>query len=120
MKEYELGEMEDRFARLIWAHAPVSSGDLVKLCGEEFQWKKSTTYTMLKRLCQRGLFKNEGGMVTVLMSQEEFRVLQGEAFLEESFGGSLPSFLAAFSKRRKLSAAEVAKLRQMIDDYEEE
>ncbi len=120
MKQYELGEMENRFARLIWAKAPVSSGELVKLCSERFQWKKSTTYTMLKRLCQRGLFRNEGGTVTVLISEEEFRGLQGEVFLEESFGGSLPSFLAAFSKRRKLSAAEIAKLQQLIDDYQEE
>lgn len=119
MNQTQLGEMERRFAELIWESAPVGSGELVRLCEERFGWKKSTTYTMLKRLCQRGLFENTGGQVTVLMSREDFSALQGETFLKESFGGSLPHFFAAFTRRNKLSHEEIEQLRQMIENYDE-
>ena len=119
MNQTQLGEMERRFAELIWESAPVGSGELVRLCEERFGWKKSTTYTMLKRLCQRGLFENTGGQVMVLMSREDFSALQGETFLQESFGGSLPHFFAAFTRRNKLSHEEVEQLRQMIENYDE-
>lgn len=120
MEQFKLGEMEQRFAELIWTHAPIPSGKLAKLCEEAFDWKRTTTYTMLKRLCDRGIFANEGGTVVVRMTQEEFQAAQGEQFIEENFDGSLPRFLAAFSSRRKLSAREVEELRRLIEDYEED
>lgn len=119
MVQYKLGEMEQKFADLIWAHEPVSSGVLVSLCAEELNWKKSTTYTMLRRLCDRQIFKNQDGQVTSLMSKEEFHAGQGEEFIKETFGGSLPMFLAAFSRRHKLSEKEIGELKKLIDDYEE-
>lgn len=115
-----LGEMEYRFAKLIWANAPVKSGQLVKLAGDAFGWKKSTTYTMLKRLCMRGLFENDGGEVRVLMLREDYHLQQGEQVLAEGFGGSLPGFLAAFTRRRRLSSKEIEELRQLIEQYEED
>ena len=115
MKDYQLGEIETRFADLIWEHQPVSSGELVKLCEKELDWKKSTTYTMLRRLCQRGIFENSGGLVTALMSREQFKALQSEKFIEETFDGSLPRFLAAFSSRKHLSEDEVRQLQELID-----
>lgn len=120
MQQYKLGEMEQKFADLIWEKAPIASGELVKLCGGVFNWKRTTTYTMLKRLCDRELFVNENGTVLVRMMKEEFQAAQGEQFLEENFDGSLPVFLAAFSRRRKLSGREVAELKKMIEEYEEE
>lgn len=114
MEKYQLGVMESRFADLIWANAPVASGELVRLCGEEFGWKKSTTYTMLKRLCARGIFQNEGGTITPMMSKEELGTLQGEQFLSDAFGGSLPKFLAAFTRRNQLSEQEIAALEALI------
>lgn len=120
MHPYKLGEMEEKFAELLWKKAPVASGELVKLCGEVFHWKRTTTYTMLKRLSQRGLFVNENGMVRACMTREEFLAARGEQFLNDNFEGSLPVFLAAFSRRRKLSGREVAQLKKMIEEYEEE
>ena len=120
MEQWKLGEMEKRLAELIWEHAPIASGQLAKLCGEEFGWKRTTTYTMLKRLCDRGFFANESGTVVVRMAREEFGVTQGERVLEEHFEGSLPRFLAAFSRRRRLSAGEVEELRRLIENFEEE
>lgn len=116
MEEYKLGIMEMRFAQLIWKREPVSSGELVKLCEAQFEWKKSTTYTMLRRLCQRGIFCNEDGMVTSLMSREEFDALQSEKFVEEKFSGSLPRFLAAFTRRNKLSDKDIDELVRLIDE----
>ena len=117
MAEYKLGVVETKFADLIWAHAPQSSGALVRLCEQELEWKKSTTYTMLKRLCQRGLFANDSGTVTALISKEEFAARQSEKFVEEAFHGSLPQFLAAFSSRKPLSEQEIAALQQLIDQH---
>ena len=117
MNELRLGAVETRFAELIWAHEPLSSGELVKLCQEELQWKKSTTYTILRRLCQRGLFENRGGTVHALVTQEEYQLRQGERFLEARFGGSLPLFVAAFTRRGKLKEDEVEELRRLIDSY---
>ena len=116
MTDYRLGAMETRFAQLIWDNAPVSSGELVKLCEKELSWKKSTTYTMLRRLCERGIFKNEDGAVTALMSREDFAALQSEKFVEETFDGSLPRFLAAFASRNKLSEQEIEQLQRLIDE----
>ena len=115
MSEYKLGAVESRFADIIWQNAPLSSSLLAKLAEQELSWKKSTTYTVLKRLCDRGLFRNERGTVVVLIPREEFYALQSEAFVEETFAGSLPAFLAAFGSRKKLSAREVDELKRVID-----
>lgn len=120
MEAYKLGEMEARFADLIWEHAPIRSCELTKLCESQFDWKRTTTYTMLKRLCERGMFENERGMVQVKMTKEEFQSGQGRTFIEEHFDGSLPLFLTAFSRKNKLSREDVEKLQQMIDSYWEE
>ena len=110
-----LGAVETRFADLIWAHEPLSSGELVRLCEKELHWKKSTTYTVLRRLCERGIFRNDSGTVTSLLSKEQFSAMQSEQFVEETFEGSLPRFLAAFSTRRKLSVEEIDALQALID-----
>lgn len=119
MDNYTLGTVEARFADLIWDHEPLTSGELVKLCEMALKWKKSTTYTVLKKLCDRGIFRNQGGMVTSLLSREEFRGLQSEKFVEDTFSGSLPAFLAAFTSRKRLSEAELQELRNLIEGQEE-
>ena len=119
MEKYKLGEMETAFAEIIWNNAPVSSGELVKICEKELDWKKSTTYTMLKRLCQREIFENDGGTVKVLISRDEFKAAQSEEFVAETFGGSLPMFLTAFTKHNKLSAKEIEEIKSLIDNYKE-
>ena len=116
MEKHKLGAMEMQFAELIWSKEPISSGELVKLCEKELGWKKSTTYTMLRRLCERGIFQNEGGTVRALMSREELAALQSEKFVEETFGGSLPKFLVAFTMRNKLSEQELEQLQRLIDE----
>ena len=119
MEAYKLGEMEEKFAELIWEHAPIRSGELTKLCQKAFDWKRTTTYTMLKRLCERGLFANEDGLVVVRMKREDFQAVRGEQFIEENFEGSLPLFLAAFTRRKKLGEKEIQMLKELIDNYEE-
>lgn len=116
MAEYKLGEIEMRFADIIWKHEPLPSGELVKLCTQELNWKKSTTYTILRRVCERGLFQNKNGIVTSLVSKEEFFSMQSEKFIEDTFAGSLPKFLAAFTRRKKLSDKEIAQLKKIIED----
>ena len=120
MDELSLGSVEGRFADIIWQREPVSSGELVKICEKELEWKKSTTYTVLKKLCDRGIFKNEGGRVTSLISKEEYCSIRSQRFVEDTFEGSLPAFIAAFTSRQKLSAEEIAEIRKMIDSYKEE
>ena len=115
MDELKLGAIEARFADLIWHNEPISSGELVKLCQQELTWKKPTTYTVLRRLCERGLFQNEGGTVSALVSREDFYALQSEKFVEETFDGSLPAFLAAFGSRKKLSDKEIDELEKLIE-----
>ena len=120
MEENKLGAMEMKFAELIWANAPIGSGALVRLCEEALGWKKSTTYTMLRRLCQRGIFKNENSTVTAVLSRADFDARQSEEFVEEKFDGSLPRFLAAFTSRKKLSDAEIDALQRLIDESRRE
>ena len=117
MEELKLGTVESKFADIICENEPISSGQLVKLCGQQLDWKKSTTYTMLKRLCERGLFQNEKGMVSALMTKEEFGAAQSEKIIEESFDGSLPAFIAAFASRKRLSLDDVDEIQKMIDSY---
>ena len=118
--EPNLTEAEEYVAELVWQRGPLSSGELVSLCAQQLGWKKSTTYTILKRLEGKGVLRNESGQVTALISREEFQSLQGCRFIDGSFGGALPSFLAAFTRRRKLNAEEVRQLREMIEQFEEE
>ena len=120
MAELKLGAVEAQFAEIIWEHEPLSSTELVKLAGEKLGWKKSTTYTILKRLCQREIFQNEGGTVTSLLSKEEFAACQSEQFVEETFDGSLPAFVAAFTTRKKLSQKEYDQLQALIDERRRE
>lgn len=115
MADYRLGEIEMKFATLIWQNEPISSGELAKLAESKLNWKKSTTYTILKRLCDRGIFNNEKGCVTSLLSFEEFQAKQSEEFVEEAFKGSLPSFVAAFVSKKKLSSEEIEELQRIID-----
>ena len=115
MIEYRLGEIEMKFAEIIWGNEPLSSGELAKRCEIELNWKKSTTYTILKRVCERGLFQNEGGVVTSVVSKQEFLSKQSTRFVVETFGGSLPGFVAAFTAGRKLSEEEIAELQKIIE-----
>lgn len=119
MREYKLAEGEARFAELIWEKEPITSPELVKLCEREFQWKKSTTYTVLKKLCERGIFQNEKAVVTSLISKEEFYGYKSRKFVEESFGGSIPRFLTAFMGGKKLTKEQAAEIRELIDRFEE-
>ena len=114
--EYRLGEIETRFANLIWEHEPLSSAELVKYAESELAWKKSTTYTVLRRLIEKGIFQNENGAVTSRLTREEFAAAQSEQFVEETFSGSLPQFLAAFARRKKLTAREIEELQRFIDE----
>ena len=116
MDDYRLGAVERRFADLIWENEPLSSGELVKLCEGALQWKKSTTYTVLKKLCENGLVQNDHGTVSSLVSAEEYDAALSHKIVEETFHGSLPAFLAAFSRRKTLSSEEVAQLQRLIDD----
>ena len=113
-------EFERKLADLIWDNEPIASGELVKLCEVNLQWKKSTTYTMLKRICEQKMFQNENATVTSLVSREEYLQGQGEQFLEQNFGGSIQSFLAAFMNRQKLTRKQIQEIRDMIDRYEED
>lgn len=119
MSDYQLGAVEAKFADIIWENEPLSSARLAQLSAEKLSWKKSTTYTVLKRLCGKGLFENTKGTVTSLISRQEFYSLQSEKFVEETFNGSLPAFLAAFTSRKKLTAEEVNRLRRMVEEFEE-
>ena len=119
MNELNLGMVESRFADIIWQNEPITTQELVRRCEEALQWKRTTTYTVLKRLSDRGLCQNVGGTVTSLLSRDEFYARRTEKFVEETFDGSLPAFLAAFSARKALTADEVAEIRRLIDGYEE-
>lgn len=115
MNNWRLGAVEARFADMIWNNAPLTSGELAKMAGKVLGWKKTTAFTVLKRLCDREIFKNEGGIVTVRISREDFYARQSEEYLQDSFGGSLPAFVAAFSSRKKLTEKEMEELQGIID-----
>ena len=115
MIDARLGEIEARFADIIWQNEPLHSRVLAELAEKELSWKKSTTYTILKRLCERGMFQNSNGMVTSRISKEEFHALQSEKFVDETFHGSLPAFLAAFGSRKKLTDTEIKELTKVIE-----
>lgn len=117
MNKIHLGEVESKFADIIWENEPLATSELTKLCEEKLNWKRTTTYTVLKRLGKRGLFCNNGGIVTSLISRDEFNSLKSEMFIDESFNGSLPAFLAAFSSSRKLTDEDVSEIKKLIDTY---
>ena len=118
--EIELGEIQEQFAEIIWDNEPIASGKLVKIADERLGWKKSTTYTVLRKLCEKGLFQNSDGIVTSVISKAEFDHAKSNKFVNDNFGGSLPSFIAAFTGRKKLSEKEVAKIQKMIDSFKGE
>lgn len=119
MKTYKLAEAEEKFAELIWANEPIGSGDLVKLSGKEMNWKKSTTYTVLKKLCDKGIFQNENAVVVSLITRDEYDARQSIGFVEDVFGGSLPRFLTSFVGAKKLSKHQAEELKKIIDQYKE-
>lgn len=120
MSDIQLGVIESRFADMIWKNEPVSSSALVKMAGEELQWKRTTVHTVLRRLCDKGLFQNDNGTVTSLVSREQFYAMQSQQFVDTTFHGSFPAFLAAFTKNRSLTDAERDMVRKMIDEAEED
>ena len=113
-------ESEYRFCLILWEHEPVPSGKLVELCKENLGWSKATTYTVIRRLSERGVLKNENTIVSSLISKEEAQKSRLEAMVEETFEGSMPAFIAAFSKSKKLSRQEVDQLQALIDNFQEE
>ena len=116
MSDIRMGEAESRFAEIIWNNESLPSGQLAKLAEGELNWKKTTSFTVLKRLCDRGIFQNEGGTVTSKLSREEYYARHSQQYVAETFGGSLPAFLAAFSSRKKLSNQELDALKKLIDE----
>ena len=119
MEDIKLGVVESKFADIIWRDEPLPSGELVKICEKELSWKKPTTYTVLRKLCEKGIFRNEEGTVSSLISRQDFYALQSEKFVEETFEGSLPAFIAAFTKRKQLTKDEIEELKRLIDTCEE-
>lgn len=120
MAQLELGEVQEAFARLVWEHEPIASGELVKLCEKELNWKKPTTYTVLRKLCEKGLFRNEKGMVSAAISREDFYSAKSEQFVRETFDGSLPAFIASFISHKNLTAKEAEEIQSMIDAFKKE
>ena len=120
MGEKRLGNIESKFAYIIWANEPISSGELVKIAEKTLNWKKSTTYTVLKKLCDRGIFQNDKSVVSSIISKEDFYAMQTEEFVNETFNGSLPAFLAAFTKRKKLTRSEAQEVKELIENFEED
>ena len=120
MPEMRLGMVEAHFADIVWQHAPLSTRELIKLCEKELNWKRTTTYTVLKKLCERGIFHMEKSMVTVLITKEEFSSMQSQQFVQEHFQGSLPAFIAAFAAGHTPSAKDLEQIKKMIQQYEDE
>lgn len=120
MNTPKIFDSELKFCQILWEHQPVKSSELVRLCAQELGWKKSTTYTVIKRLSDRGIVHTENAVVTALVDREAVQSAESRAFVERSFGGSLPGFLTAFVGGRGLTAAEADELRRMIDRFEEE
>ncbi|ANY70120.1 BlaI/MecI/CopY family transcriptional regulator [Paenibacillus sp. BIHB 4019] len=119
MKSYKLTESEIKFTDLIWKNEPITSGDLVKRCQEEMNWKKSTTYTVLKKLCEKGLLQNENSVVSALITRDEYYANQSLRFVEDTYGGSLPKFLTAFMGGKKLNNRQAEELKKLIDEHKE-
>ena len=119
MNGYKLGEIEMKFADIIWDNEPLTTKELVGIAGEKLDWSRSTTYTILGRLCDKGIFKKEGKIVSAIVTKEEVIAAQSEKFVEDTFSGSLPKFLAAFSLKKKLSDTEIDEIQAFIDKHRE-
>ena len=115
MKILQMGCVESNFADIIWSNEPITSSELAKISEQRLKWKKTTSFTVLKRLCNKGIFKNEKGIVTSLISRSDFYSMQSNNYVEENFNGSLPAFLAAFGTRRKMTDKEIDELKSIID-----
>jgi predicted transcriptional regulator len=120
MPDFELGAVQERFADIVWAHEPIASGELAKLCEKELRWKRPTTYTVLRKLCEKGLLQNRDGIVVSLVSRAEFYSAKSEQIVKDSYRGSLPAFVAAFISRKDLSAREAEEIQKMIDAFKKE
>ena len=119
MNEIELGAIQERFADIVWANEPLGSGELVRICEKELGWKKPTTYTVLRKLCEKGLLCNENGMVSSLISKEDFYSSKSEQIVNDSYNGSLPAFIAAFISKKDITAQEADEIQKMIDAFRE-
>lgn len=120
MKKIELAAVQERFADIVWSNEPIASGELVKICEKELNWKKPTTYTVLRKLCEKGLLQNKEGVVSSLICREDFYSAKSEQIIEDSYEGSLPAFIAAFTSRKKLSKKEIDEIQRMIIAFKEE
>ena len=118
MKTPKIFESEYRFCLILWEHEPVNSTKLVELCKNQLDWSKATTYTVIRRLCEKGMIQNENSIVTALISKDHFLAEQSDRFIEENFGGSLPMFLAAFSRCNELSEEDLAYMRAILREKE--
>ena len=119
MKKIELGEVQTKFAEIVWEKEPIQSGELVKICDAELNWKKSTTYTVVRKMCEKGYITNENATVTVLIPKEQAQREESQYFVDRTFDGSLPSFVAAFLGGKKISGEDAKKLKKMIDEHKE-
>ena len=120
MEDMKLGLVESHFADIVWKNEPIHSRILTEICEKELNWKRTTTYTVLKKLCNRGILQIQEGTITSLISKAEFYAIQSEKFVDETFNGSFPAFFNAFSSRKKLTSEEIAQVREMIDSFEAE
>ena len=119
MVDIELGIVQERFADIVWKNESIASGELVKICEKKLNWKKPTTYTVLRKLCEKGLLKNEDGIVSSIISREKFYAKKSEQIIEDSYSGSLPAFISAFVSNKKLTSKEVDEIQKMIDEFKE-
>ena len=115
MADIRMGPAETQFAEIIWEHEPIASGELSKIAGEKLHWKKTTSFTVIKRLSERGIIQNQKGIVTSLISREEFFARHSEQYVQDTFGGSLPAFMAAFSTHKKLTDREIDEMKRLIE-----
>lgn len=120
MKSIELAAVQERFADIVWENEPIASGDLVQICEKKLNWKKPTTYTVLRKLCEKGLLQNVDGIVSSLISKEEFYSAKSEQIIEDSYKGSLTAFIAAFTSHKKLTKKDVDEIQQLIDAFKRE
>ena len=120
MKDFELGAIQERFADIVWEREPIASGELAKVCEKELNWKRPTTYTVLRKLCEKGLLQNKDGIVTSLVPREEFYSAKSKQIIDDSYKGSLPAFIAAFISKKGISTEEANEIQKMIDAFRRE
>ena len=120
MEEMRLGMVEARFADIVWQNEPMTTKELCTVCEKELNWKRTTTYTVLKKLCDRGILATENSVVRSLVSKDEFYAIQREKFVDDTFDGSLPAFIAAFASRKRPTEKELEEIRRMIDSFGKE